>query len=293
MTDSLSVSELSVTAGAVAAAAAPLAVQRVRHLLKARLVDVRAVQRLGPHFVRVTFGGAELHDLISASFDDHVKLMLPADPDAAPLLPVFDGGRPDGEPGPGARLHDSAPRPLMRDYTPRRVDTAAGELDIEFVLHGDGPAAAWAAQARVGQQVGIGGPRGSLVVPTGFAWHLLIGDETALPAIDRRLEELPAGVQAIVIVELGDAADRRPLTSRAELALHWCGREPGSAALLQALRRLELPAGDGYAWAAGEAHAVAAVRELLVGTHGLPKERVRAAAYWKHGDAGHHRTLGD
>lgn len=261
------------------------AVQRLRHPLKVRLLTVRRSARLSPHFIRVTFTGEDLQDFVSASFDDHVKLMLPATPGAMRVLPV--PGPTDAGP---TQLPAGAERPVLRDYTPRRFDRDAAELDVEFVLHGDGPAAAWAAQASVGQQVGIGGPRGSFVVPPDCDWHLLIGDETALPAIARRLEELPTGGQARVIIETGDAADRRALQSRASLHVQWLLRGPASG-LPQATRALKLPAGEGYAWAAGEAATVAATRQVLVDVHGLSKERIRAAAYWKRGSAAHHENL--
>jgi NADPH-dependent ferric siderophore reductase len=180
-------------------------------------------------------------------------------------------------------------RPVMRDYTPRRFDAAARELDIEFALHGDGPAAAWAAQARPGQVVGIGGPRGSFVVPTAFDWHLLVGDDTALPAIARRLEELPAGRRAHVVLAV-DEADRRTLHSAAELQVQWVA--PGEGAMVAAVRALARPAGEGYAWAAGEARTVAQVREVLVNDWQLDPKRCRCAAYWKTGATAHHENLG-
>jgi NADPH-dependent ferric siderophore reductase len=258
-------------------------VLRVRHPLHVRRLQVLHSRRLSPHFVRVSFGGTELEGFVSASFDDHLKLMLPATPGAELVLPV---------PGPeGMALPPGAPRPLMRDYTPRRYDAAAGELLIDFVLHeGDAPAADWAAQALPDQEVGIGGPRGSFVVALNWDWHLLIGDETALPAICRRLEELPAGAQATVLVETGEAADRLAIDTRADLQLHWLLRGQGDG-LAAATERLHLPAGEGYAWAAGEAAAIAATRRVLVDTHSLPKERIRASAYWKRGASAHHETL--
>ena len=260
----------------------PRSVQRLRHPLKARLLDVLRVQRISPNFVNVTLGGAALESFYSASFDDHLKLMVPA-PGQSAVVPRF------GEQGP--EWPADAVRPTLRDYTPRRYNAATGELDVEFALHGEGPAAEWAAQAAPGQQVGIGGPRGSFVVPVDYDWHLLIGDETALPAIARRLEELPASTRAIVLVQLDDAADQRELHSAAPVSVQWVA--PGTEPLLAAVQALQLPAGEGYAWAAGEAQAMAAVRRVLVGQHGLDKDHVRAAAYWKRGAADHHETLSD
>ena len=239
-------------------------VRRVRHELVRRELQVVRVEAISPHFRSVTFGGAALAGFVSESFDDHVKFML----------------APAGAEG----------KPVGRDYTPRRHDAAAGELTLEFALHGDGPAAAWAAQAAPGQIAMVGGPRGSFVIPTDYAWHLLVGDETALPAIARRLEELPASTQAIAILQVADAADRRALRSDAALELQWVADAP---ALLDALRALALPAGEGYAWLAGEAAAMAELRRVLVDEKGHDRHAIRAAAYWKRGAAAHHENLED
>lgn len=258
-------------------------VQRVRHPLKLRRLTVRAVRHVSPHLLSVTFAGDELHDFVSASFSDHVKLMLPPGPGQALVLPVIG---PDGErvpPAPGSAM------PLMRDYTPRRIDLAAGELDIEFALHGDGPAANWAQQAAPGQWLTIGGPRGSFVVPTDFDWHLLVGDDTGLPAVARRLEELPTGSRAIVRMQV-DEADRRTLASRADVDVQWL---PDSASLLAAVRALQLPAGFGYAWCAGEAGVAAELRRIIVGEKSHDPKAIRAAAYWKRGASAHHENLDD
>lgn len=260
----------------------PLAVLRVRNPVRLRSVQVQHVHRASPHLVCIRFAGDSLRDFASASFDDHVKLMLPPDPALPLVLPVAG---PDG-----LMLPPGAVRPVMRDYTPRWFDPAAGVLDIEFALHGDGFAAAWAAQAKPGQIVGVGGPRGSFVVPTGFDWHLLVGDETALPAIARRLDELPAGTRAVVIAQTADPADRRVFQSRAALQVQWLTAAPDGG-LAGAVQRLGLPAGEGYAWAAGEASDMAATRRVLVDGLGLRKDRVRAAAYWKRGASAHHETL--
>jgi NADPH-dependent ferric siderophore reductase len=262
--------------------ATDLAVQRLRHSLKVRRLRVQAVHRPSPHLVSVRFTGTDLHDFISASFDDHLKLMLPTDPDAPLVLP---------ESGPdGLALPPGAQRPIMRDYTPRRFDPSGGTLELEFALHGSGIAATWAAQARPGQEVGVGGPRGSFVVPTAFQWHLLVGDETALPAIARRLEELPAGVQAMVMAETADVADRRALHSRADLSVQWL-TEGETGGLTAAVAAWQRPVGEGYAWAAGEAAEMAATRRVLAEQHGVAKERMRVAAYWKRGASAHHENL--
>lgn len=235
-------------------------VQRVRHEIVRRALTVARVEHLTPHFVSVTFKGDALAGFISASFDDHLKFIIDA------------GG----------------PAQAMRDYTPRRYDPVAGELTIEFALHGDGPAANWAAQAAPGQGATIGGPRGSMIIPLDYDWHLLVGDETALPAIARRLEELPKGARVTVIAQAGDAADRRNFSTGADLTVQWVS---DSAELITAVRSLTLPQGEGYAWCAGEAATTATLRRILVEEKGHSRHAIRAAAYWKQGAAGHHENI--
>jgi NADPH-dependent ferric siderophore reductase len=235
-------------------------VQRVRQEPKRRDVAVVRVEDLSPHFRSVTFTGESLADFSSPSFDDHVKFMV----------------------GSGTAEIQ------MRDYTPRRYDAGRRELTLEFALHGDGPAASWAAAAQVGQRVTIGGPRGSFIIPTDYDWHLLVGDETALPAIARRLEELPAGARVIVLAQVGDAGDQRAFASAADVSVYWL---TGAAGLIEAIRSLDLPAGEGYAWCAAEARVAAEVRRVLVDEKGHNRHAIRASAYWKQGGIAHHEDL--
>ncbi len=235
-------------------------VQRVRHEAKRRELEIVRVDATSPHFRSVTFRGEALVDFNSPSFDDHVKFILASD---------------------GAQ-------PIMRDYTPRRFDPASRELTIEFALHGDGPAANWATQVKPGQKATVAGPRGSFIIPLDYDWHLLVGDETALPAITRRLEELPSGAQAIVMVQTDDPADQREFASVAKLTVQWVRTED---ALIEAVRTLNLAAGEGYAWCAGEARVVAELRRILVDEKGHSRHAIRAAAYWKKGAVAHHENL--
>jgi NADPH-dependent ferric siderophore reductase len=260
---------------------------RVRHPLKFRMLQVKSVKALTPSFVRITFTGDDLHDFVSASFDDHVKVFFPNPGEDKPTLPTL---------GPEGHPVFSGEKPLMRDYTPRRFDPQAKELDIEFVLHEAGPATTWAAQAKVGQYLGIGGPRGSTIIPMELDWHLLIGDETALPAIARRLEELPADARVAVLLQVENAEARIELASKANPYIQWFYRDGAGNdgdALLEALRQLALPEGDGYVWAAGETAVMRAARQVLVTERGIDKSRIRAASYWRRGDQGVHENIDD
>jgi NADPH-dependent ferric siderophore reductase len=124
------------------------------------------------------------------------------------------------------------------------------------------------------------------VIPTGFDWHLLIGDDTGLPAIARRLEELPAGARAVALVEVDGPTDQVDIESAANASVHWVHRNGAEAGtpglLLDALRRLQLPRGDYYAWAACESLAAKALRAQLIADHGANPKWIRAAG-WRRG----------
>lgn len=262
-------------------------VNRVRHPLKLRVGQVTKVVSISPELVRITLAGDDFRDFNSMSFDDHVKVFFPIPGAEKPVLPHVN---PDGSTG-----FPEGSRPIARDFTPRRFDRHTGELDLEFVLHGAGPATTWAAQAQSGQYLGIGGPRGSLIIPASFDWHVFIGDETALPAIGRRLEELPSSTRALVVAEVSNSSSRIRFDSRASLEVTWCERGgPSSKSLLAAVRALpEFPAGEGYAWAAAESAVARQLRLHLAGERGLVKSRIRAAAYWKRGLEAVHEVIED
>jgi len=235
-------------------------VQRVRHELRRREVHVVNVEQLGESFVSVTFAGDELATFVSASFDDHIKFMFT---DA------------DGE-------------VVKRDYTPRRFDCTKREVTVEFAMHGDGKAASWAHSVTPGQQATIGGPKGSMIVAPEFDWHLLVGDITALPAIHRRLEELPDTSRAIVLVQLESEGDRRAMGGPTRTDVQWL-RSPDE--LIDALRALSLPDGEGFAWGGGEASMMKRVRAVLVDEKGHPTEAMRVSAYWRKGASDFHEDL--
>jgi NADPH-dependent ferric siderophore reductase len=236
-------------------------VQRVRHELRRRDVTVTRTQPLGANFVALAFAGEALADFVSDSFDDHVKFMFP-----------------DG-------LGDF----VRRDYTPRSFDRARRELTIEFAIHGHGPASEWARHASVGESAVIGGPRGSMIIPTDYEWHLLAGDVTALPAISRRLEELPREARVSVVGLVADPADRREFESAARIDVQWVA---GDEQLIEAVRAIDWPGGDTFAWCAGEAQTMARLRQVLLDEKAHPKEAMRVAAYWKRGATGFHEDLG-
>ena len=243
-------------------------IHRVTHEIKRRRLQVLRVVDITPRMRRVTLGGPELAGFISLGSDDHIKLLFPqnAQEQAALESPSFS-------------IKGDGPQPAMRDYTPRRYDLSIGELDIDFVLHGDGPASTWAEQVQVGQHLYIGGPRGSMIVPDIFDSYLLIGDETAIPAIARRLEELPAGRKVLAVIEIADAAEQQVLSSAAEVEVIWVLR--GQDDLLDVVRNLTLASGTLYSFVATETKLSRQVRRVLLDTHKVNEQYLKAVGYWR------------
>ena len=242
-------------------------IAKVRHGTRRRMLTVASVAELTPRMVRIGFVSDDFGDFASLSPDDHVKLFFPVD---------------DG---------DAA----KRDFTPRSFDVAAGTLVIDFALHEAGPAIAWARQAAVGQQLEIGGPRGSSVVRDDFDWYLLIGDETALPAIGRRVEELRPGVPVTTMVVVANAGETQSFVTAAAWTPIWALRSAGVAddarLLLDALRRHDLPPGDGFVWIGAETGVARTLRVHLTEERGHPAAWIKAAGYWKRGVADSHETI--
>jgi len=261
-----------------------LEIRRVRHPLTLRELTVKRLALTSPRLLRVTFTG-DLAGFVSSSFDDHVKLFFPADGETRPSLPVATEQ--------GLAFDPSRPKPASRDYTPRRYDAEANELDIEFVLHGEGPAASWARRAKVGDVLGQGGPRGSAILPEGLDWYLLLGDETALPAIARRLEEAAPGERIVALIEVRSRDACFDMATAAEISLTWLCQDSGDPSLPVAVAGLNLPAGEGFAWAAGEYASIRQVRQQLIDVHGMDRRRIKASSYWKQGEVASHETLSD
>jgi NADPH-dependent ferric siderophore reductase len=189
---------------------------------------------------------------------------------------------------PGQDLTFSVPagcgRTLRRRYTIRSLDAGAARVEVDVVLHGDGPGARWAAAAAAGDRVEAIGPRGKIFVDGAARFHLFAGDESYLPAAYAMVESLPEGDAAVVVLERGGDVAAMALDTAADLhGPLWVAGDGGAVAgagLLAALAGVELPAGGVHAYAGGEMHAVNAVRDALV-ARGLDPSAVSAKPYWR------------
>lgn len=206
-----------------------------------RIREARLIRRatVTPRMLRLTFGGPAMTGFESHIADEHVKLLFPEPFDDTSRIPVPDGDR--------LRW----PRPIVpsRDYTVRRHDPATGEVDIDVVAHEGGVASTWAREAAIGSTIWMAGPPRGVHVPDAFQWQALLGDETALPAIARRLAELPRDIRGVVVIEVADAAEEQPMDMPEGFEVRWLhrdGRPAGTTTLLaDAAADIAIPAGGG------------------------------------------------
>ncbi|MGI5238088.1 siderophore-interacting protein [Dactylosporangium sp. CA-139066] len=238
---------------------------------------VLRTERLTPNMHRVVLGGEGLERFAAGEHTDHyVKLMFPRP------------GVQYGEPFDPAAARETMPReqwPVTRTYTVRAWDADARELTLDFVLHGDsGLAARWAVRARPGDPLHFGGPGGAYSPDPAATWHLLAGDESALPAIAAAMSRVPAGAECAAFVELGDPADRQDIPG-----ITWLYRAEGpiGAKLVPAVLAHPFPAGAApatvHAFVHGEATFVKELRRYLRIERGLPRERMSVSGYWRLG----------
>jgi NADPH-dependent ferric siderophore reductase len=242
------------------------------------VLTVVSVTDVTPSVRRVVLSGTP--DAVAAA-GPTVNLLVPRVDDPAPRWPrVAKDGRivwPEGSHG-----------VALRSYTARRQYPGAGLVEIDFVLHGDGPAAAWAAAAAPGAPLAVAGGGTLGERPAGYL--LLAGDETALPAISRLLAQAPSTTVGIALVEIAGPEEEQPLAAPPGIAVRWLHRGatvPGESTLLtEAVAGLERPAGDDiFAWVGAESAAVRAIRADLRGRWGLGRAQHHAIGYWRRGRA--------
>jgi NADPH-dependent ferric siderophore reductase len=244
-----------------------------------RHVVVHEITPLGPRMVQVVLAGDELDGLVIDQPAASVRLLLPSAGTAQLVMPSWNGNE--------FLLADGS-RPILRTFTPRRLDPAINRLELDIVLHGTGAAATWARSARPGDPAAISGPGRGYAIDPAMPALLLAGDETALPAIDQLLEQLPAGLPAQVHVEVAEPDGRLALTDRPGTTVAWYDLPPGAPpgeALVAAVRAAELVDGE-RVWAAGEAAAVQRIRRHLFEERAIPRAHTYVRGYWKPGRAG-------
>lgn len=244
--------------------------QRVRNELRFRELTVLRVERAGSGFQRIVLGGEQLQGFVSQGFDDHTKVFFPQ-PGTHFVPPVVtDEGIVWGD----------GPRPASRDYTPL-YDANRHELVLDFYIHDGGVASSWAVNARAGDRLTIGGPRGSLMVPEDYAWQLYVCDESGMPALRRRLEglsQLAVRPKVTAVVTIADAAYQDYLAHLSGFDIQWViGHNP--QAVHDKLASVTVPGEDYFIWLTGEGEVVKSLMDRYE-TDGIDQQLVRAQAYW-------------
>ena len=228
-------------------------------------VTVASVTDVTPRMRRVVFTGEALTAFEWSGPASHIKLLFAGDTAEA--------------------------KPVMRTYTPRRFDAAKRELTVDMVLHGEGPAASWAAQAAPGQTLTVAGPGRAYAVDASATHWVLAGDDTAIPALATILESLPANATAEVFLELpafeeAAALDAsHPGARMNRLVRADGGAEPGSL-LEAAIRGATLPEGV-RVYVACESSAIRRIRRHLLQERGMPPTQIVTRGYWKLGETDH------
>ncbi len=244
--------------------------QRVRNELRFRELTVLRVERIGNAFQRVVLGGEALEGFSSLGFDDHTKLFFPQPGTKITLPTITDEGI----------VWAEGVRPQSRDYTPL-YNAERHELAYDFFIHDGGVASQWAMEAKAGDTLTLGGPRGSLVVPEDYAWQLYVCDETGMPALRRRLEALRTLAQrpqVTALVMVRDVADKAYLAGFDEFNIEWIS-DYNAAAVAARLAQLTVPSSDYFIWLTGEGKVVKNLTDGFV-TDAIDPQLVRSSAYW-------------
>lgn len=231
---------------------------------------------IAPRLIAIEVTGDDLDGFADAAPTSHLKVFLPADGQDAPALP----GYPPDEDG---------PRPIVRTYTPRRYDPVAKTLEIQFLLHGEGPASQWAQRAKPGDQLAVAGPGGRFSLePVADHWWLA-ADESAIPAVATLLDALPETAIVDAHIEVDGPADEVELAGRAKATVTWHHRRAGGAfgaELADAARAAAIPDGA-RVWVACEAAAMRDIRRYLTREKGIPVARLVTRGYWRAGEQNH------
>lgn len=224
----------------------------VMHEIKKRKVSVKNIEMINPRIKKITFTGDDLKDFVSLSPDDHVKVFLPS-----------------GE---------------MRDYTPMRFNNEDKELELAFYLHGNGPASQWAINAKIGDELVVAGPRGSQIVPYSFDWYLMIGDETNIPSMLRRIAEIPAYSKIVLIIEVESENETAPLTNAENVQIIWSYRNNNQLSsghrMIEILKSLNKPEGNFFTWVSLENRETIKVKEFLENEFTQNIDWIKARGYW-------------
>lgn len=240
----------------------PPTIQKLRLDTVRRKLTVAEKMYVSPNMIRLTLSGDELEGFWSPGFDDNIKVFVP----------------------------DQNGATVMRSYTPRHYDAVSKELVVDFAVHEAGPATRWALDVEPGETAEIGGPRGSKLIEGKIDRWLMIADETAIPALARRLEQGQVSEEFYCVISVPRPEDEQVVSTKATVRARWLHREPSyweandPTPILDVLARHTIPPGT-FIWIAAEGGVVRKVRDYLMRSRGIAPEWIRATGYWVAGNA--------
>lgn len=258
------------------------AITQLRHDIKIRKIKVTAVEDLSSVFRKFTFQSEDLKDFVSKSPDDHVKVFFPAPQTGHYTIPTL------GEQG--LEWDKTQPEPIMRDYTPYTFNPQTQTLELLFFLRPSGAGALWAQKAKVGDEIYIAGPRGSFVVDYIFDWYLIFTDESGLPSLTRRLQEMPKDAQGMVFIEVEEKNKVFDIPSTSipkGMEITWLEKKstPRNAGhpegFLRALENFKRPEGQGFVWIKTESYTALQLKNKVIQNKITEPEWIKASGYWK------------
>lgn len=241
-----------------------------RRFRQIRVVEFVRARNVTPLMRRVTLGGPEAAGL---QIGPVVKLLIPPPGHARVEWP--GATKPLVWP-------DKALQPIVRTYSVRGQDQDKGELDVDFVLHGDGPAATWAATAKPGDLIGITDPSGREIVEA--AWVCIAGDHTAVPAITKMLETLPRETVGHAFIEVPGPEEEQPVDAPPGIQVTWLHTPPSRSGLTEAVKAVAWPGHDDVAvWVGAESETARAIRAHVRNDRKVDRRRFLVIGYWKRG----------
>ena len=259
---------------------APASARHQRPVRPQIVLEVKERVQLSPHLVRIVAHGPAISEVDAGGHTDAYSKMLFRQP-GSEIAPPYDLDALRDELGPDLV-------PSTRTYTVRRVDHEAGELWIDFVVHGtEGVAGPWADSAQPGDPVVLRGIGGGYAPDPSADWHLLAGDESAIPAIASALEAMPADAVGHCFIEVGGEADVLNLAAPSGISVTWLFRgaeEAGtSSVLVDAVRATEWRPGRVQVFVHGERGAMKALRPYFTDERGLERAQLSLSPYWAYG----------
>ncbi|KAA1425238.1 siderophore-interacting protein [Mumia zhuanghuii] len=245
--------------------------------------EVVSSERLTRHMQRVVLSSHQFDEFarkFGGFTDSYVKLVFLADGFDYPDPLDLDFVREE---------FPSEAQPVVRTYTLRAIDLVHSRITLDFVVHGDtGVAGPWAKRAKVGDVIHLNGPGGAYAPDPAAPWHLLAGDEAALPAVLAALEGMPAGARVHAFVEVDGPEDEQPVVSEADVTMTWLHRDgapAGSTTLIaDAVRGLDWLPGEPQVFVHGESGLLKQLRAYFLTERGIPRDRLSLSGYWRRGE---------